>query len=190
MLLAFRTVSGPPWYCLACILNASHRTDAMTCHDRPSASLRLAGVLIASFRDRWPVFPDRHDTNQLAFWQLVSGQTRAIAASSGLFGLRSWMLSQTAACLSGAQWVVLAAVLNACFQTAAWLSGHMAYSFFPSETGVTKGPKQVRNMSETLKSEDIYIFSLSLSLSILYLSIYPTGREPEVITNLLNLQKL
>ena len=98
------------------------------------------------------------------------------------------MLSQTAACLSGAPWVVLAAVLNACFQTAAWLSGHMAYSFFPSETGVTKGPKQVRNMSETLKSEDIYI--LSLSLSILYLSIYPAGREPEIITNLLNLQKL
>ena len=83
------------------------------------------------------------------------------------------MLSQTAACLSGAQWVVLAAVLNACFQTAAWLSGHMAYSFFPSETGVTKGPKQVRNMSETVQAK-IFIYTLYLSIFLFYVSIHLT----------------
>ena len=74
----------------------------------------------------------------------------------------------------GAQWVVLAAVLNACFPDccmAFWI--HDLQVFLPSETGVTKGPKQVRNMSETVQAK-IFIYTLYLSIFLFYVSIHLT----------------
>ena len=56
MLLAFRTVSGPPCYRLACIFNASFRTDAMTFRTTMAAfslcfDCSLSGPF-ENFRDR------------------------------------------------------------------------------------------------------------------------------------------